>query len=184
MRGGGRYGYAESLAGVRICQTAQRIGQGCFRTERKTGLNIAEHGMSAPNLLCVCVDRLDGQDFTGKIWHQYDDEPVEYRTVVQMLQSLDALYDKWDFPQRSTEARMFKKKSRGKAVPAEREGENAEMDEKRLNDKAGEVGTFLVKVRYRQNSTWQGEVVWAEKNQKQYFRSALELLKLMDSALN
>lgn len=44
-------------------------------------------------------------------------------------------------------------------------------------------GTFVVHVEYYQNATWQGEVTWAEKNKKQKFRSTLELLKLMDSAL-
>ena len=45
-------------------------------------------------------------------------------------------------------------------------------------------GTFIVHVDYVENSTWQGEVVWAEANKKQKFRSALELLKLIDSALD
>ena len=44
-------------------------------------------------------------------------------------------------------------------------------------------GTFVVKILAKENNTWQGSVVWAEGNQKQYFRSAVELLKLMDSAL-
>lgn len=34
-----------------------------------------------------------------------------------------------------------------------------------------------------ENDTWQGKITWAEKNRGQYFRSALELLKLMDRAL-
>lgn len=34
-----------------------------------------------------------------------------------------------------------------------------------------------------EKDTWQGKVTWAEKNRSQYFRSALELLKLMDRAL-
>ena len=44
-------------------------------------------------------------------------------------------------------------------------------------------GTFVVHVQYLENSTWQGEIVWAEKNESLKFRSALELLKIMDSAL-
>lgn len=35
-----------------------------------------------------------------------------------------------------------------------------------------------------ENSTWQGYVVWAETNQKEYFRSALELIFLIDGALS
>lgn len=45
------------------------------------------------------------------------------------------------------------------------------------------MGTFVVHVQHYENATWQGEVVWADQNRAQKFRSALELLKLMDSAL-
>ncbi len=45
-------------------------------------------------------------------------------------------------------------------------------------------GTFLVRILYRQNDSWQGEVLWAEQEEKRYFKSARELLKLMDDALD
>ena len=57
------------------------------------------------------------------------------------------------------------------------------MDERELRKKKGEEATFIVHVKYRQNATWQGEVIWADKKEKKFFRSALELLKLMDSAM-
>lgn len=44
-------------------------------------------------------------------------------------------------------------------------------------------GTFVVDICYCENGTWQGYVVWADKNRKEYFRSALELMKLIDGAL-
>ena len=47
----------------------------------------------------------------------------------------------------------------------------------------GVKGTFEISVKFTQNSTWQGQIHWIEKNQKQNFRSALEMLKLMDEAL-
>ena len=56
----------------------------------------------------------------------------------------------------------------------------------RLDDKpttGSTKGTFEISVKFTQNSTWQGEIHWVEKNQKQNFRSALEMLKLMDEAL-
>ncbi|KUJ24914.1 hypothetical protein AR437_03050 [Christensenella hongkongensis] len=46
----------------------------------------------------------------------------------------------------------------------------------------GKKATFIVQIQYRQNATWQGQVVWSEKNEKKKFRSALELIKLIDSA--
>ena len=43
--------------------------------------------------------------------------------------------------------------------------------------------TFILKILDRQNSTWQGSILWVEQQNEQYFRSALEMLKLIDEAL-
>lgn len=48
---------------------------------------------------------------------------------------------------------------------------------------AGKLATFIVHVQYCQNATWQGTIVWADEKQTSNFRSALEMLKLMDSAV-
>ena len=60
--------------------------------------------------------------------------------------------------------------------------ENGIIDSQR--DIGSTKGTFEISVKFMQNSTWQGQIYWIEKNQKQNFRSALEMLKLMDEALN
>ncbi|MCL1792822.1 MAG: hypothetical protein FWG34_03035 [Oscillospiraceae bacterium] len=43
--------------------------------------------------------------------------------------------------------------------------------------------TFLVKIKYRQNSSWQGSVQWVEAGKTQNFKSCLELMRLMDMAV-
>ena len=43
--------------------------------------------------------------------------------------------------------------------------------------------TFIIKVMDQQNATWQGSVTWVDEQREQYFRSTLELLKLIDGAL-
>ena len=53
-----------------------------------------------------------------------------------------------------------------------------------MQEERGKEGTFIVQVQYRQNATWQGQVIWAEENRKEHFRSALELIKLIDSAMD
>ena len=147
-------------------------------------MELSKFNMHAPNIVCVCVDWTSAQDYGGRIWHQYSAEPIGYETAVGLVQRLDELYDRWDFPQRSTNVRTFEDAGSGhRTLPAEREREREKMDERRLTNKAGDIGTFLVRVKYRQNATWQGEVIWVEKNNRQYFRSALELLKLIDGAL-
>ena len=45
-------------------------------------------------------------------------------------------------------------------------------------------GTFVVKILSKQNATWQGNVTWVEEQKTQNFRSALELIKMIDEALD
>ena len=44
--------------------------------------------------------------------------------------------------------------------------------------------SFLIKIKYRQNSSWQGSVQWIETGKTQNFKSCLELIRLMDIAVN
>lgn len=53
-----------------------------------------------------------------------------------------------------------------------------------MNDKKNKTNTFLVKIIERQNATWQGTVTWVDEQREQNFRSALELLKLIDGAID
>lgn len=46
-----------------------------------------------------------------------------------------------------------------------------------------EQATFVVHVKYQQNTTWQGSIQWLDRKKSQQFRSTLELIKLMDEAL-
>ena len=41
-----------------------------------------------------------------------------------------------------------------------------------------------MRVQHRQHSSWQGRVTYLEKDKTVYFRSALELMKIIDGALD
>ena len=43
--------------------------------------------------------------------------------------------------------------------------------------------TFVVEIIYQQHASWQGRVRWVNTGKKEYFRSALELIHLIDSTL-
>ena len=49
--------------------------------------------------------------------------------------------------------------------------------------KQTKTNSFLVVVKDTQQETWQGTIEWIEQNKKESFLSALEMLKLIDSAL-
>ena len=47
----------------------------------------------------------------------------------------------------------------------------------------GSLATFELQILFRQHSSWQGVLFWKEQHREQSFRSVLELILLMDSAL-
>ena len=47
----------------------------------------------------------------------------------------------------------------------------------------GERETFVVRILNTQNATWQGTVTWTDGKRMESFRSALELIRLIDSTL-
>ena len=51
------------------------------------------------------------------------------------------------------------------------------------NIRKGELATFDLQILFRQHSSWQGVLFWKEQHREQTFRSVLELILLMDSAL-
>ena len=44
--------------------------------------------------------------------------------------------------------------------------------------------TFVVHINKCENESWQGQVTWADQDEKLNFRSAIELVSIMDGALN
>lgn len=43
--------------------------------------------------------------------------------------------------------------------------------------------TFVVHIAQNDNASWQGQVTWADQNITKNFRSALELIKLIDGVV-
>lgn len=44
--------------------------------------------------------------------------------------------------------------------------------------------SFIVEIKDTQNQSWQGNLTWVEEKKKVSFRSTLELIKLIDSAVS
>lgn len=44
--------------------------------------------------------------------------------------------------------------------------------------------TFIIEIKSRENSSWQGCITWTDTNKVECFRSALEMIKLIDSTLD
>jgi hypothetical protein len=138
--------------------------------------------MYAPNLAAVCIDRFNEQDAAGRIYSRISEEPINFSSILQMIEHMDHYYDRVNFPQAANEIRSFNRNANKKRQETKTR-ETAMVDIEKVTKQRGREGTFIVHVQYRQHATWQGQVVWAEKNKAQKFRSVLELLKLIDDAL-
>lgn len=134
----------------------------------------------SPNIICICIDKIYDGNGSGKFYHCYSKEPVYFIDICNLVIEIDNLFDSINFPQASTKLREFWKNNN------ENVGKELEkhMTPKEVTEQKGSHATFVVHVQYRQNSTWQGNVVWADKNVTKNFRSALELIKLIDNALS
>jgi hypothetical protein len=133
-----------------------------------------------PGNILVCVDEHKGRDISGRIYYPGGEDPLRFTEMGRLLIGIDQVLDNMHYPESSTSCRSFQKNVKDPKNPKER----AAMQKKLDTLKKGEKGTFVVQVQYRQHATWQGKVLWAEKNETKQFRSALELLKLIDSALD
>lgn len=89
-------------------------------------------------------------------------KPLRFSSMAQLLFFMEELMDRENSPQRETEAR-----------PALRSQPGREKN----------LAVFEIRVLFRQNASWQGSLLWRERKLEGHFRSVLELMRLMDSAL-
>ncbi len=134
----------------------------------------------APNLVCICIDEYRMGRFQGRLYCSNVKEPYMFKDINDMLLRADDYFDEINFPMKAMEHRSFPG-SPGKA--SERKERKRGYDPSVLKHR-GKKATFIIHVQYRQNCSWQGKVIWADRNKSQYFRSELEMIRLIDSALD
>ena len=121
----------------------------------------------------VCVDSRQNGDFSGRLYNPYLDSGQPFKGLMDFLLKMEDLLDRMRLPQSFTAKRSF-------GPPLEQELPLKPELERRHGDEA----TFAVRVLFRQNASWQGSVTWEEGRQTESFRSTLELLLLMNSAVS
>lgn len=135
--------------------------------------------LSAPDLMVVCVDARDGNESSGRLYDCYHEEGQQFENEYQLIKMMERLMDDLDYPQSSVEMRAYYRKP----VPKKKKEKPEKLREQReLLEFHGKMATFVIYVQYRQNATWQGDIGWVERSTICSFRSALEMLKLMDNA--
>lgn len=119
----------------------------------------------------VCIDSYENGVLTGRFYNPYLEGGKSFQSMTQFLLEMEQALDAMDFPKAFTATRTFA------ARPDHETGPPG------IDFRPGDEATFTVRVLFRQNASWQGSVAWLEGKQEQSFRSALELILLMDNAL-
>lgn len=159
------------------------------------------------NIVNLCIDSYDAERQCGKLWSQYAGEPFLFSSLYEALERMEELYDVLQYPYASTETRSFQNdgiqadgpvvetdstkrhrhtadRHRPSGIPAG-EWKSVRAGET-FNEVLGHRGrdaTFIIRVQYRQHSSWQGEIVWVDGGRRRCFESVLELIRLIDKAL-
>ncbi|MBO5543896.1 MAG: hypothetical protein J5949_04625 [Oscillospiraceae bacterium] len=137
--------------------------------------------IGAPNGVVLCINGSDSGELRGVFYHSYSNEPVPFRGIGQMTLRMEKLYDWLRFPHPGTNNRSF-----GEVPPPTRQTHERKriMSDEKLLSKHGDIGTFIVRVQHRQNSSWQGRITWMEEDRTIQFRSVWEMIKLIESAVD
>lgn len=119
----------------------------------------------------LCVDSYDEGVLKGRFYNPYQDV-ASFSSLTQFLIKMETLLDEMQMPQAYTEQRKF-----SMLLQPERD------DVTSASVRKGVKATFELQVLFRQHSSWQGVIVWREQKTEHSFRSVLELIFLIDSAL-
>ena len=120
----------------------------------------------------VCIDSYDRGILVGRFYNPWLEEGKAFHGIADFLLEMEQALDSMDFPKSFTAVRTFAETPPGPSLS----GGNS--------FRPGCTATFEVRVLFRQNASWQGSVTWLEGKREESFRSVLELIFLMDSALH
>lgn len=152
---------------------------------------------STASRVMIRVEEYTPDRMAGLLYNPYLDKIERFKDVLDLTDKLDGMFDALAFPQANTAYRSFnvrkktgKQEKQGPAAPAaagqnleaEKPGKDDVKEQKFDSVRKQDKNVFMVHVQFRQNASWQGTINWAGRGDIR-FRSTLEMLKIMDNAL-
>ena len=126
----------------------------------------------------IYVDEVEGGVVRGNFQYMALEEERPFSNFGDLILELDCMMDALGEPQSYTERRRWEQPHNRRRRPASR----AKALGRKTVQRQGRKATFVLYVNVRRNATWQGELTWIEEKRSVIFRSALELLHLLESA--
>jgi len=137
--------------------------------------------ISAPNLLNICVDRHFCDEVSGRLYHCYSQDPIHFSNIIELIREAEKLFDTIAFPQASNKPRSFVEQEAPRTMPVKRPEKT--VDPKEVTSHQGNLVSLITNVRFRQNSTWQGEFYWVEQGRTLLFSNTLDFIREIDAVL-
>lgn len=137
--------------------------------------------IGAPNGIILCINGKIAGMYYGEMFDSYHLEGTPFCDLGQMTLLMEKLYDDLQFPFEGTNERSFSEQPKETKTRQERK---RIMSDDQLLQRHGDIGTFIVRVQHRQNSSWQGRITWMEQDKTIQFRSVWEMIKLIESAVD
>ena len=125
----------------------------------------------------IKVFSYDNKCIQGTIFNPFFEKEMVFENMLQLIFMLERISDSIFFPQKAMELRQFG----DTPLPTDKTA----FDFTTAADFSNEIplATFELEIMFRQNASWQGNIIYAEENLSSAFRSVLELLTLIDSIL-
>ena len=125
-------------------------------------------------------------EMLGTIVHMYSNRTYEFNSVFEMVNLIHAISEQLDFPQKGYRIRSWYSNGDDEETGTAHQFRKMDLSLKAADIKSNRATkaklTFLVRIQYRQNASWQGEILWHERERTVKFRSLLELLTVLDEA--
>lgn len=125
----------------------------------------------------IRVYSYQNKNMQGLFYNPYYGEELAFGSLTRLFLLMEDLMDAIDCPQASVRSRRFTPKT------AKDTEQIIIAEQLQLPPDQPVIATFKLKVLFRQGASWQGKLLWVDAEKEQPFRSALELIKLLDSAL-
>ena len=120
----------------------------------------------------IYIDSYKNAIPVGQYHNLCREELVQFQSMTQLLLKLDQSLNIDNIPQSFNKVRTF--------FPLNGYALETSADS---CPRSGQLATFAIHVLFRRNSSWQGTLTWLDEGRVQNFRSVLELISLIDSAL-
>lgn len=119
---------------------------------------------------------------SGQLLNPYIERPISLKSLDEMLLFMDLIYNYLDYPCSPTPPATFFELPSAEKKAVKRPNFHRYRDPGTGNTAPFQF-SFEIRVRTREAESWQGSVLWKEKDLRHSFSSALQLLHLVSDAL-